>query len=250
MRNEPNELLRNLDRLHTTELGAARIRKNLSLDTDDVVGWCKANIIATSAATSRRGKNWYVKAKGYIITINAYSNTIITAHKEKTYLENTGGVTMGAQDTFQDFLATVDEENHEFVSRLHQALTELGCKIDVKPARSGFVVSYSRNKKTIANYVFRKKGLVARIYTNHILQYMDVLDTLPDGMVRTIQQAPICKRLVNPAACNPKCAMGYDFILKGERLQRCRYSAFQFLLTEETKPFVKALLLREAEAAD
>ena len=35
----PNELLANLDRLHTTELGAVRIRRNLDLTPPDVAGW-------------------------------------------------------------------------------------------------------------------------------------------------------------------------------------------------------------------
>ena len=38
------ELIDNLDKLHTTELGIVRIKRNLSLDTDDVVGWCKNKI--------------------------------------------------------------------------------------------------------------------------------------------------------------------------------------------------------------
>ena len=151
--------------------------------------------------------------------------------------------------TFQDFLASVDGENQKFVSDLHDELTQLGCKIDVKAAKSGYVVSYSLNKKTVANYVFRKKGLIARIYAGHIAQYMDVLDTLPDSMVRSIQEAPICKRLVDPAACNQRCSMGYDFILKGERLQRCRNNAFMFLLDEESRPHMKSLLLHEVKAA-
>lgn len=151
--------------------------------------------------------------------------------------------------TFLDFLASVDGENQKFVSGLHDELTELGCKVDVKSAKSGYMVSYSLNKKAIANYVFRKKGLIARIYAGHIAQYTEVLDTLPDGMVRSIQKAPVCKRLVNPAACNQRCSMGYDFILKGERLQRCRNSAFMFLLDEESRPYVKSLLLHEARAA-
>ncbi len=156
---------------------------------------------------------------------------------------------MSEKHTFQDFLASVDGENQKFVSDLHDELTKLGCKIDVKPAKSGYVVSYSLNKKTIANYVFRKKGLIARIYAGHISQYMELLDTLPDGMIRSIQEAPICKRLVDPAACNQKCSMGYDFILKGERLQRCRNNAFMFLLDEESRPLVKSLLLQEAKAS-
>jgi len=36
-----NELLANLDKIHTTELGIVRIKRNLSLDTDDIVLWCK-----------------------------------------------------------------------------------------------------------------------------------------------------------------------------------------------------------------
>ena len=44
-----NELLRNLDKLHTTELGIGRIKRNLSLDTDDVIGWCKTKVHSANA---------------------------------------------------------------------------------------------------------------------------------------------------------------------------------------------------------
>ena len=78
-----NELLKNLDKLHTTELGVERIKRNLSLDIDDVVDWCKAKINSVNAVITRSGKNWYVNIDNCIITVNAYSYTIITAHKEK-----------------------------------------------------------------------------------------------------------------------------------------------------------------------
>ena len=77
------ELLNHLDRLHTTELGVVRIKKNLSLDTDDVVAWCKDKISSAQAVITRSGKNWYVNADGFVITVNAHSYTIITAHREK-----------------------------------------------------------------------------------------------------------------------------------------------------------------------
>ena len=79
----PNELLNNLDKLHTTELGVVRIKKNLSLDTDDVVGWCRKKINSDNSVITRNGKNWYVHIDACKITVNAYSYTIITAHKEK-----------------------------------------------------------------------------------------------------------------------------------------------------------------------
>lgn len=78
-----NELLENLDKLHTTELGVFRIKRNLKLNTEDVVKWCKDAILsADEDKIFRNGKNWYVKTGGCTITVNAYSYTIITAHPE------------------------------------------------------------------------------------------------------------------------------------------------------------------------
>lgn len=82
--NTDNELLKNLDKLHTTELGAVRIQRNLFLDIDDiddVVEWCKMKIKAANSNIKGKGKNWYVNADNCIITVNAHSYTIITAHK-------------------------------------------------------------------------------------------------------------------------------------------------------------------------
>jgi len=77
-------LLNNLDKLHTTELGVLRIKRNLGLDTDDVVNWCRLKTQNAEDIT-RKGKNYYVYAENSILTINAHSFTIITAHKEKIY---------------------------------------------------------------------------------------------------------------------------------------------------------------------
>lgn len=79
----PDGLLANLDKLHTTDLGILRIRKNLSLDAEDVVSWCKDKIAAENADIERKGKNWYIAVDGCMITVNAYSYTIITAHRKK-----------------------------------------------------------------------------------------------------------------------------------------------------------------------
>jgi hypothetical protein len=78
-----NDLLENIEKLHTTPMGVDRIRRNLSLDDNvkDVVVFCRQKILNDKAAISRQGKNWYIKIDGCIITVNAYSFTIITAHK-------------------------------------------------------------------------------------------------------------------------------------------------------------------------
>ena len=77
-----NELLDNLDKIHATELGVERIRKNLCLDAPDAVEWCKQRI-STADDILRKGKNWHVRSDSSVITINAHNYTIITAHKER-----------------------------------------------------------------------------------------------------------------------------------------------------------------------
>ncbi|NJA51601.1 DUF3781 domain-containing protein, partial [Clostridioides difficile] len=54
-----------------------------SLETNDVVNWCKTKIESPNAIINRKGKNWYISVYDCIITVNAHSYTIITAHKEK-----------------------------------------------------------------------------------------------------------------------------------------------------------------------
>ena len=76
-----NELITNIDKLHTTELGVARIKRNLYLDTNDVVAWCKKRIKDSNCSIVREGKNWYATINGSKITVNGSSYTIITAHK-------------------------------------------------------------------------------------------------------------------------------------------------------------------------
>ena len=146
---------------------------------------------------------------------------------------------------FEDFIGTVDSGSRDFVRALHGIFTEHGCKLEIKEAKSGYVVSYLLNRKTVMNYVFRRKGLLARIYAGHIAGYMELLESLPVALTAQLRAAPDCKRLLNTAACNSKCAMGYDFILQDPRLQKCRYSAFLIPVCEENNPTIEALLTRE-----
>ena len=82
--NNKSELIFNLDKLHTTDLGIVRIKRNLSLDENDVVHWCREKIQNPNSIIVRMGKNWYVDIDDCKITVNSYSYTIITAHKLKS----------------------------------------------------------------------------------------------------------------------------------------------------------------------
>jgi ribosomal protein S18 acetylase RimI-like enzyme len=78
--NENVLTLKNIDKLHTTKMGAERIKRNLNLQTDDIVALCK-EYAAGADIIFGLGKNWYVYGNGVALTINAHSFTIITAHK-------------------------------------------------------------------------------------------------------------------------------------------------------------------------
>lgn len=73
-------LLGNIDKLYTTEMGIDRIKKNLKLDVDDVVQYCKNKVLDKNCNIYKQGKNWYCEIDNIKITINSYSYTIITAH--------------------------------------------------------------------------------------------------------------------------------------------------------------------------
>ena len=72
-------LLKNIDKVHTTEMGLDRIKKNLRLD-DNAVEFCKSKILDKKCNIYKNGKNWYCEIDNIKITINSYSYTIITAH--------------------------------------------------------------------------------------------------------------------------------------------------------------------------
>ena len=76
-------LLNNIDEVHTTKMGIDRIKKNLKLDTDDVVEYCKNKVLDKKCNIYKQDKNWYCEIDNIKITINSYSYTIITAHKLK-----------------------------------------------------------------------------------------------------------------------------------------------------------------------
>lgn len=146
---------------------------------------------------------------------------------------------------FEEFLQSVGESSRDFVEELHELLTENGCKCDIKEAKSGFVVSYIKNKKTLMNYVQRKTGTKARIYAANVASYQEMLDTLPPKMKSEIIKAAPCKRLLDPTACNSKCSMGYTFTMDGEEYKKCRSTAFMFALSEENNEFIREFLERE-----
>ena len=77
---EKETLIQNINKIHTTEMGVGRISTNLDI-TGDVVEYCKNKILNDESVVERKGKNYYVHVDDCVITVNASSYTIITAHK-------------------------------------------------------------------------------------------------------------------------------------------------------------------------
>lgn len=73
-------LIENINKLHTTELGVVRIKKNLKIDSTDVVEYIKNKVLDKNAYIYKNGKNYYVEIDNIIITVNSYNYCIITAH--------------------------------------------------------------------------------------------------------------------------------------------------------------------------
>ena len=64
-------------------MGIDRIKRNLKIDTENVVEFCKKKILDNNCNIYKQGKNWYCEVDNIIITVNSYSYTIIIAHTKK-----------------------------------------------------------------------------------------------------------------------------------------------------------------------
>lgn len=72
-------LLKNINKVHTTKMGIDRIKRNLKINVANIVEYCVKIIKNSRCNITRNGKNYYCQLENEIITINAYSYTIITA---------------------------------------------------------------------------------------------------------------------------------------------------------------------------
>jgi len=147
--------------------------------------------------------------------------------------------------SYEQFLEAIPTDCHAFVQDLHNYMLENGCKATFEEKKTSLLASYkhTKTKKAIINLLVKKHGLLVRIYGENAGKYPDFLNTLPEEMVQAIDNSGDCKRLVHNT-CSPKCS-GYDVTIGSVRFQKCRYNAFEFLVTGESNPFITAFIENE-----
>lgn len=136
----------------------------------------------------------------------------------------------------ENIIDAVIAEHKDFVREVHDRLVGASFKCAFEYKATGYFACYAnpKTKRAAFNFYFRKNGLHVRLYPDR----NSGLVTLTDYMVAEIDKQPDCKRLAATGGCNPKCQMGYDFELRGKHYQKCKCSAFSFLVTAESKPVI------------
>lgn len=96
------------------------------------------------------------------------------------------------------------------------------------------------------NWVFRKSGVLARIYGDNAGKYEDIIASLPDEMQKKMTTSRDCKRLIDTTACSDTCVKGFVYRLNGDTHKKCRNDGMFFLLTNETAECIAGLVCAEA----
>ena len=149
--------------------------------------------------------------------------------------------------TIDDFLSNVESEYEGFVKDIHSSMVKDGYKVKIEQKANGFFASYShpKTKRSLLNFMFRKKRLMVRIYADNLYRYDSILKELPENMINEIRTAHSCKRLIDPKDCSPTCKTGYDFYIGEEHYQKCRYSCFEFVVDEKSTPILSKFIENE-----
>ena len=145
-----------------------------------------------------------------------------------------------AQYKIDDFFKEVEPAHQAFAKNMHEMLTMSGYKTKIESKASGLFVSYShpKTKRSLLNFVFRKIGLLARLYPDNASSRFS-MDNLPASMEEELDKAPDCKM------CSEKCIKGNKFLLHGQAYDKCRYNSFLFVVTEESKPVLTEWIEKE-----
>lgn len=148
---------------------------------------------------------------------------------------------------FEDFISNSDPLHSTFFEQVNGMMVEKGYKIIVESKKTGYGLTYkdAKSKKSIMNFVKRKKGVYMRIYGKNTKAYMQLFDTLPESMKAEIKKGNDCKRFIDDDACSSRCVKGTEIMMDGILYGKCRYDALFFFLEPEKYEPLKEILSNE-----
>jgi hypothetical protein len=156
-----------------------------------------------------------------------------------------------AKYQLDDFLAIVNDRDRDFVLAIHNMLVEKGYKLKVQVTKTyGLHIAYAQPKiKTvkgiIAYFLVQAGKLMMRVNADHLSQYPQILDRLPESMVSQIADASDCLKIKDPQKCWQGC-MGYAFEIRGRQYGKCICNCFMLNVNGDSYPFLVEMLEQEA----
>ncbi len=152
-----------------------------------------------------------------------------------------------------NYLNALNDTNRLFFKEIDDYLQRHDYKLKIEAIKSGtrFTYTCNKNRRAIANFVIEENKFQLHLYADNISSYTDFVQSLPKNILSVLQKGGKCKRLIDADACNPKCIMGYDYLLDNMRYQKCRYLNFKFLLiNHEYNAFIERLIKHECIARE
>lgn len=148
--------------------------------------------------------------------------------------------------------ATLSMENRAFVEAIDakMAMSSYKTKVEVIDKGQRMTYTHSKSKRAILNYLVSGGDILLHLYTDSIGSYQDFVQTLPEAIRTFLKKGPKCKWLDDPATCNPKCLHGFQFVLDGESLRKCRYMCYIFPITDANRDAVLQLIACEYTARE
>ncbi|MCL2522593.1 MAG: hypothetical protein FWE36_07020 [Erysipelotrichales bacterium] len=151
-----------------------------------------------------------------------------------------------------DFMINVKNEYKDFVTTVHEMLVQQGYKTKIELTKKNGLQLFYREpeiKSTIGiilYFLFHDEKLMIRLYGKNYNKYLELLNDLPEIIIKQIEKSDQCKKLINPKKCWTGC-MGYDFYIKDKRYQKCLVNCFLLEVDLKSLPFLLELIKSESK---
>jgi len=131
--------------------------------------------------------------------------------------------------TINDFLIEVPPHYTDFVSQIHNQLTQANYKCKFQIRRYGFTAQYtSPTTKRLALQLFTKDGaLFMYVYSGFIYRYNDLFHMLPPTVLAELEKSHNC------TSCGASCTTKHPCTINGKPYTKCLNGRTLFAVNDE-----------------